>query len=1222
MRLLEKAKAYGTDEQESSAHDDIRIIDQRMVLDNGRVDCFLYHLAVKEEGKVHVFWKSVKMMRVERVPVELRLNRELLDVQRDICSAMYEDEACMVTVIGNSTQSSIGTVFCYGVQCVADEPGKARYMADAKMAGLVAALEGAYSQIEIFPLTANVGNWMMSTMETMDEILVVRGVPRPRNAANSDANQEKDGNTDYASEEQIEEIIRGMQNHNYLVICLGSPVSKKDIGRQLQKISDVLSKYKSQVRGQRSIGVNLIFPVGMMGSLGEGKGVTRGQTSSDMYETSTNETHVDSQSMSEGTGQSWGMTHQDTVSETDGVNRSDSLSSQEQEGESVSLSEGQGERESYQMGERSSVNETQGFSDGRGFDESTSQGVRESQSEGWNTSRGEGTGESTVVSRGGSEGDIGGTNRMAALGEGTSSNESLTRSSTVGDTVGDSFSKTDKGGLSFFFGGGAGNTDATAHNHSTNGSEVDEALSINASESDSEVWTSSDSWSRMNTWQASDTNSNSQMQSQSLSGNETYGNNESATMGKSLSQSDSNGFKQSASEGMTEGVRLGQTRQASASQSLSRGDTAGQSFGDGRNTGNSDAYGYSEGRTTQHSDGGTSGQSYGSGIGEGLTDSQGVSQSLMRTSAIASSVGVIPSINWMKTLQTFEANANNISEILDVFRNRLFMAIQEGGFMYEMYVLTDREEPEAQPKARALVKSAWWGANTWPLPIETIDLPHDKEQHMATHAQAFSFCRERSHKLSTLEPYRYSTFINSNEMAAMTHPPRCEAPGLSTAMENAPVFRLPTVDKTKKYAKIGYLYNGETGKVDYNLPRVITEDQYKNHWIISGQTGSGKSVSAIRMVYAQIKAFGCSAVILDWSQQWRALKNLVENITGPNGKKFKFKFYSLGNPKLCPIGFNLLKAPRGVDAETWAASLAESFALAYGLGLRGFGIIVSLISRLYKRVGADEDPEKTGDVDMTDLYREIKKEIDMLPEMGAKVGADFKDSVAIIMSRLRFYAPHTNLGTMYSKKGKRSVDDFIKNDEIIVMEGFGLGPQAKTFIISVIATGIFLRGKIMGDGSFLDDNGLGGKLLVLEEAHQVLSGTMEASAKESNPMDIPETWSEILFNEGRSQGLYATAIVQSVERVPIACINNAGGLMAHRSDVEKDKQIIVAALSKEWRYESRDLFKYLTRLPRGYSVNRYGYFTEYVDSEPSISYTKPLALSEPTDDELRQAFEQ
>lgn len=1232
MKIIPSIKNMIKDEVNGSEKDldDMRILDSRMELDKAKngMSYYLYHLATKDAGKIDSFWKAVKLIRVNRVPVKLRTNMEMMDIHRDICSSMWEDRTCFINLIGNSTVSRIGTIFAYGVQATGKEPGEAKYIADAKMAGLVSALEGSYSQIELIPISVEVGGWILDKLEHMKEILVVRGVPRPRNVTSAEKKADQSGQKNYSMEEQIEEIIRGMANHNYLIVTIGTPVDAIHINRWLEIVNQELSRFKSQVNGSRSIGVNLVLPIGMVGSLGEGKGYSQGQNNSQMYDLSTMRSHTDSVNMSQTEGQSWSTSHLDNISMQRSYDQSDSLSAQISRGRSYGNSLSSSISENYGVGRSQSINESMGFQTGVGEDYGVSYGKSEGESLSWSKSAGAGHGSSESFSESGASGESGSDSLTTSHSETTSVHDSYKINDTEGISEGTivSSSESEGGGGQILF-VKVGDQYVQVHSSSFSASDLVSqpaaVADINSSDTVTTLDLEGSSWSRMNTWAKQDAASRNVMTTENFEGSESQSHSENLSLQQGVSSADSMSFRTGSSVGTNQSVNTSSGQSLSSGGSLTNGGTRGQSFTDGYGFSQNAGYGYSQGGSVSSTQGQMSSVTTGTGEGQGYSEMQGISQSLMRTSAIAASVGVIPSIFWMKAYQTYEANAANITEVLDVFRNRLMIALQEGGHYYEMYVLTD--EVEAKSKMRALVKSAWWGKNTWPTPIEAIDLQPSKAAHMSYHAQAWSFCRERAESINQVEPYKFSTFINSNEFAALTHPPRVEAPGLSTTMEQIPDYRLPTIDRNKRHMNLGYVISGETGKTVYSLPRVVTEDQYKGHVLVSGVTGFGKSVTAMRYVYEAIKNFGCSAVILDWARQYRALKNVVESLEGPNGKRFKFKFWSLGDVNNCPIGFNLLAAPDGIDAETWAALIAQNFALAYSLGTRGYGIVFSLLDRLYNRVGAYEEPRNTRLVDMVDLYKEIANEMNRLDkDLKDKIGSDYKDRVAIIMSRLRFFAPHTYLASIYSKdgtvfNGKRfqtTIDDFLGNDTVIVLEGWGLDHLSKAFIIGLIASGIFAKGRVLGDGAFLEGD-LGGKILLLEEGHQILSGVME---DDNAVLDIPETWAEVMWNESRSLGLFGITCVQSVSRLPKAIVQNSTGVIAHRAEVEKDKQIIVSKSGKEYRLEDRDLFKYLSRMSRGDAVTRFGFFEEYLDSEPVLMHTKPLTLTEPTNEELQKLY--
>jgi DNA helicase HerA-like ATPase len=374
------------------------------------------------------------------------------------------------------------------------------------------------------------------------------------------------------------------------------------------------------------------------------------------------------------------------------------------------------------------------------------------------------------------------------------------------------------------------------------------------------------------------------------------------------------------------------------------------------------------------------------------------------------------------------------------------------------------------------------------------------------------------------------------------------------------------------------------------------------HTLIVGASGSGKTVAALRAVTEITNNLGMGAIVLDWKKDWRVLLHTTLD-------KSRFKFFSLGNPNVNPIRLNLLAIPKNVDPEVWRDTFTEAFCLAYGLGPRGYTLINQALTSLYDEARVMENPNNSKKITIGSLLERLKETMN---SMGKEAGFDTKDAFQRILDRLQQYQ-FGRLKEMYgTPEDALSINDIVDGNRIVVLEGLGLDSFQKQFIIGLISAGVFLYGS--------NNNGFhkeGGKLLVFEEAHQVVKGKADSV---NLVLDIPETIYEIMFNEARGLGLNLIAISQQPSHMPDSVIANCSNLIALRLAREDDVTVITEAMAKDAKKDNRDIKRWLMRALVGWALIRLGrQFTDLASSEPVLVKIDPLDVTAPSDYELNES---
>lgn len=1201
-------------------HDDIRILNSYIESDENR-NCkfFIYKLNLKDEetGDWIVKYKAIRFYRLKLIPRLQRENRNLIDMQTDILSSIWRDKINFVTLIAHIKMPHFNLLYCYGAQGVADTLEEAKHQALLEASAIYAKYQGTFSQIHLADLTSDEAEWIRRKMQDMKHVSVVRGIPKPRRASGTTVETTLMGGRNVTeSEEQLEEILRGMKNTNeFMYLLMLDAVEWEDINHTMTQINNDLSLVKSRVEGSSGFNMGIAIPLGISGNVGDSSGTSTnygeslGFSEGDSY----NYGISDGTSYSYGTseGYSHGVTHGTSETVGESYSHGNNVGYSENFGTSENIGHSTNYGESYGTNHGTSYGHSFGTSQGNSYGDSTGYSTNSSDSSGTNvghsTSQSTSTGTSSSVSdnastgtssnQGYNQGTNSGWNSGSSENMGTSTSES--QSSSTSTTVGGSVKLGPFASGSVSVGGSEGISTGTGTSH---GYGTSSGISGGSSEGYSVGSGTSDSISK-------GTSSGTSTGTSSGTGS-SWGSSQSHTSGSGYNVGSSRGTSLGTSDGVSFGESSGESSGVSKGSGYSSG--YGISEGTGLSLGASDSYGLSKSigvsnsvsetssTSVSESYGTTHGTSegYGRNTGTSTGYSSGYGTSKGFSSGLGNSFSFSPSVGYSESYKIFNESNAVMAEIITAQRDRFKLAIREGAFLASLYLLTPDEISKA--KLKSLSQGAFFGA-VFPKPIEVLDVPAEVETHLKVHASSFSPCSLKEYSPDVVDQYIFSTVLLPNEISSFCHLPRVEMPGLDTTVENIPMFRVPNIDSSE----IGDIYLGKV--VSSEIGRPIDLKFYINkkqlmHTLIAGASGSGKTVAALRMVTEITNNLGMGAIILDWKKDWRVLLHTTLD-------KSRFKFYSLGNPNVNPIRLNLLAVPKGVDQEVWRDTFTEAFCLAYGLGTRGYTLINQALTGLYEDSKVFENPENSMKITIGSLLERLK---DTMNSMGKTAGFDTKDAFQRILDRLSQYQ-FGRLKEMYGvPENAITINDLVQGNNVVVLEGLGLDSFQKQFIIGLISAGIYLYGA--------NNNGfhhVGGKLVVFEEAHQVVKGKADSA---NLTLDIPETVYEIMFNEARGYGLYLTAISQQPSHMPDSVIANCSNAIVLRLAREDDVTAMTEAMAKDAKMDNRDVKRWFMKALVGWAVVRLGrQFDDLAGTEPVLVKIDSLDVIPPTDAELSQS---
>ena len=1175
-------------EDQHDHNDDLRVLRSFVEYsrDNKTLNYMIYEVEMLDKtGELRHFYKVIKVVRIIRLPKNSKQSEAFMDMHAQVLSGIWERGLNFITMIANMIDPvPLGLMFMYGIQGVAEDLETAKRVADNDFASMAGLLQGSYRTLEFRLLNYDEVEWLREKMYSMRHISVVRGLPKPREGAGVDGGNKGMGasNVNPESQDTTEQFISGMSDKEYVVQILSTPVGERALRNWLTQTGKEITRWNSQLQGSRGMNFGLTIPMMYMANMGATEGWSNSFSDAETVGMSQSESF--GESYTESISQSQGVTQGTSVGQSASIGESAGINYSESESAGASRTHTEGTSYSYNEGESQSVSHSRGVSENYGFSEShsQSQGVSESES----ASRGQSlsTSESESVSQSASTG----------RSDGTSTTHGENQSQGVSE------------GANYRIGAMFAGAGESAANTATAGNSYAQGVNQSVSEGYATGV------------------------SQGTTQGESISNTLSQSMGRSSSVSDSVGT--TASRGTSESFSesYGQTRGQSWGSSVSDsvGNSRGVSRSDGWSKGASSSEGINTSQSQSVSNTVTQGASKGTNVGQSNTDSwsRALGQSMGMSGGFnqgtSATMGVGPSISYNKTFQWLDMEVKNILTLLEFQNERLMKALNgSGAFFTDMYIATPDEESRAS--AQSLAKASWYDSDALICPLQVMDLSAEEEGHLLYHFNAFSADCSMEGIPGQMESYRYTTILLPDEYTAYTHLPRISEGGIYADVMDIPKFAVPSMRKGEMY--MGKILSGErwSTKWGYVTPfdfRLASNEIM--HGFFTGESRSGKTVAATRFIAEMAnkvkrengKRF--RIVCMDPKQDWRILSKFIE----PE----RFHFYSLGNPEFLPIKLNICKVPKNVYPQQWVDGLIEIYCRAYGLGERGKSVLAETFYELYEEAGVfvpewrDVAPERSSQVTLTEMYKrmvQIKLDLEDPQRSGkGRVGNDVRDAYARVLDRMQVFGrPFSIEHQLFGTKDGQGIDDLIGEDDVVILESYGLESTFKNFVFGAITSGFFKYAQGHEGGFKAADQYE--TILVIEEANEVLVGQDTQSGGNSSPMSGQSEFERIL-DQSAGLGMFVFSITQKISDMPSSVIANSGLVFAGKISREDDVKTVIRKIGREERYDDRDLLKWFPRSPIGWFVCRSSRNFDFKEVEPVLVKVEPLDVNPPTNEDL------
>lgn len=1232
--------------------DDIRIIASDSVIKNNKMQYLLFDFEQEvSPGKYERIFKAIKMIKIERIPKKELTLSNFLNMHAGVITGWNMNQINYLQIVANVTKPyKKGLIFAYGVQGVSNSSiDEAKKEADRQLAGLEKGITGTFKTLEYTDLDAEDARWIFHKMNEMKNMLVVRGIPEPKivqgraNTTIFTSADQKD------AEEQSEEFLLGMDEYEYLFVVCATTVAPEVLHRWTEAALKEQTYWASLKNGTKSMTFGVSVPMVYGSNLGASEGWNNGQSQTFGQNYSTSQTHTvgTSESFSEGTSQSFtsgqsfgnnqGLSSNQSFGES--LGRGTSLSNSNSIGHTSSLSEGttQGTSSSTSQGVNDSTSTSTSHTTGTSNSLSNSSSVSQStsNSESWGeshgTSMGYGTSTGTSSTTGGSNNWSNGKNNgwSAGVNMGSSQSHTTNHSTSKGLNV----SGSGGGGLNLGVVDFNSSTSIGGSWTKTDGWSDGQTSSVGANVGQSSGSSSSTgggtSWSNGTSNSISTSQGVSEGISHSTGIGSTYGTSTGVTSSTGTSESNSTGTGTShgTSSSISQGISSSTNSSLSQGTSLSSGTSSGTSasYGQSSNASLGSSLGTSQGWSQSASYGATQGHSLGTsesfsqGTSQGVSTSQGTSSGTSGSISrgLSGSMGLGPSLSFGKTFQWEDREATHLVDLLQYSLQRFISAKNNSGMWFtDCYIVTENQE--ASSAATTLAMSSWHSSNAMISPLQVYEPSPLEREYLLKHMSVFSPSTKKEGIPGQFESYKYSTLLLSNELAAMTHPPRVNVGGILATVDDPMVLPIPS-NRQNGEIFMGYVANAEkySRQTGYNSGfKYCIYEKELHHAYFSGASRSGKTVAALRAVsetYNNVRRGESKKklrfVIMDPKKDWRALAKVV-----PPGH---FRFYSLADPRFHPIRMNLMKIPKGVYAERYVSTLKEIFVRSFGLGDRGFNILGQAMMDVYRTAGVFEEDVRlnikdkiTGKYPATERSKhvtleDVAKRLHEIQESGG-VRGEKQDAIQRILGRMYdFESDESITKEIFCNRGDEGmgIDDLLGNDDVIVLESYGMNMMISSFVFGLLTSSIYQYA--VANGGFVsdEDDDKFETIIVLEEANQVLIGEDRDNLGGPNPF-------ETILDQSAGYGLFIWSITQKIADMPSSILANCAIKVIGRQDRPDDIELSVVQIGKEGKIQDRQWKEWFPDMPQGWFIikstrNRdfkmnapIHVLVEYLDAEP------------------------
>jgi len=372
------------------------------------------------------------------------------------------------------------------------------------------------------------------------------------------------------------------------------------------------------------------------------------------------------------------------------------------------------------------------------------------------------------------------------------------------------------------------------------------------------------------------------------------------------------------------------------------------------------------------------------------------------------------------------------------------------------------------------------------------------------------------------------------------------------------------------------------------------------HTGIYGNTGSGKTNTALYLVHQLHQRDVPFLVIVPAKKEWRQLGAIVPDL----------RIFTAGDEETAPFRYNFFDVPPGVPINTHINNITTCFIANWPTE----GILTEHITKIFRRtyVRAGWDPltnKKGHPILLNDLYAAMEEVANEL-RYGEKLNQDF---VGALTARFESLLDDSVLSVMLNTEQGLTIPDLLNHRTILELRG--LPSTQKALLTSLIMVGVaeYLESQGITSGQELRH------FLVLEEAHHILKrvavgyGLQEGHAVQQQAINTLVQ----LLRESRGLGLGVILIDQLPGSLADAAVSLPGITIIHSLKDARERVLVGSQANL-----TDDQLLYIGVMGCGEAIVHQGFTGQAVNAQVTYFRRDVNAVGKPwTDQRVRKMME-
>jgi hypothetical protein len=556
---------------------------------------------------------------------------------------------------------------------------------------------------------------------------------------------------------------------------------------------------------------------------------------------------------------------------------------------------------------------------------------------------------------------------------------------------------------------------------------------------------------------------------------------------------------------------------------------------------------------------------------------------------------VISEMRWVQEAAHAESLpsplATDYLELLKTYLKVLGTASTMGAWRTAVYLCGDAQ---SLPRLESVWRSTFSGEESIPDPVRT-----HRESAAAEWAQRWALPQVPGAPCSThlARPFELQTVLTSERLAAYVHLPEQEAPGFAVdAVARFDSVVTPPATSTRPPMRLGTVVHA--GSITAG-PVEISLEALTKHALVCGVTGSGKSTT-IRHILGELADRDVPFLVIEPAKaEYRALASLPV-LAG------RLRVFTVGDEQTAPLRLNPLAPGPGSSVAIHLDLLKSLFSASFGLWAPLPQILERCLHQLYAeygwdlsrnvnhRLGAGTEWDSSFPT-LSELQVAVESYIDSLGYRG-EVTANMRAALSTRIGGLTVGGK----GQMFDTRA--CTDDVDLFDRPVVLELERLADEEdQAFLIGLLIIRLAEHRRSQGTSAGLRH------LMVVEEAHRLLTRTQSASGDAGNPRAKAVDSFTNLLAEIRSYGQGVLIADQVPVKLASEVIKNSNLKIVHRLVADDDRTALASAMVMDERQR-----RALATLPAGQAA----VFAEGQDAPLLVQMPAGQELATPSDADL------